>query len=615
VFFSPDRIRIFVETLVAAKQPKFSFEFSLAKLRFSKNWRPMLAIELSDLKIKAKDPCITNSTIQINSIIVPLDLFSIFKTNVQLGTVSVDHLKLYYREKECIKTPIENRDEETGFVSLERFFQKRWSKEIVNTTRFLKEFSVATIEIIENEKNISPIVIQDFNMNFYSAGKDKQSEANFSVKLDSTWVGKAPLGQITVSTIIKENELQLRSNGNLKEGQFQIGARWAIDRGEVSSKFSSQDIPIQNILDLAHHWNILSKITPAIKNQWANCDISISGSVYNILDQPLKLHQCRMYGDLGEIYIETENLKSLREGGTLEFQIQNISLKNMLSAFQLDKTWGFVSNFGNYSGVFKILNKNDVELSGNLKDIELYLPGLKEHAKLRIDALALNAEMKSGGFALKAMDFEIEKKQNQISFNTTLDSNGSGEAKLNIEGEVFSDETQRKLFAGHIPGALSVSGRSVVKDFKFTKIAGVLAVNNFQTYNWEMLGIKILPNFENDKWSFQVKANLFQLRPESKWVDFFNSLRVTGLNSVQGAVLENISFDSDYNLNGNNIWNWKGFSASLRKSSIKYFSEGGGSDQGEVSGSIRALAPNKTTRWDLSGSWTEPKAKLKTDKK
>ncbi|MEQ1666367.1 MAG: hypothetical protein ABL927_13435, partial [Bdellovibrionales bacterium] len=407
MFFSPDRIRIFVETLVAAKQPKFTFEFSIAKLRFSKNWRPMLAIELTDLKIKAKDPCITNSTIQINSIIVPLDLFSIFKTNVQLGTVSVDHLKLYYRDKECLRAPIENKEEETGFVSLERFFQKRWSKEVVNTTRFLKEFTVAKIEIIENEKNISPLIIQDFDMNFYSSGKDKQSEANFSVKLDSSWVGNAPLGQILVSAIIKENELQLHSRGNLKEGQFQFGARWAIDRGEVSSKFRSQDIPIQNFLDLSHHWNILSKITPVIKNQWANCDISIAGSVYSILDQPLKLHQCRMYGDLGEIYIETENLKSLREGGILEFQIQNISLKNMLSAFHLDKTWGFVSSFGNYSGVFKILNKNDVELSGNLKDIELYLPGLKEHAKFRIDALTLNAEMKSGNFVLAAKDFDL----------------------------------------------------------------------------------------------------------------------------------------------------------------------------------------------------------------
>ena len=99
VYFSPARVRDFVLQAALKKQPKFEFEFSTAQLKLADGWWPLVAIEFTNLKVQAKDTCITHSSLHVDKVTIPLQLNSLFSKRLKFGHIHGGDIQFFYRQE------------------------------------------------------------------------------------------------------------------------------------------------------------------------------------------------------------------------------------------------------------------------------------------------------------------------------------------------------------------------------------------------------------------------------------------------------------------------------------------------------------------------------------
>lgn len=591
VFFSPARVREIVEKVVLEKQPKFNIDFDSARLELAGAWWPSIAIELSGIQIKAKEPCITNSSFQVDRLIVPFQLSSLLDKKIKFGHVSAGDMRIYLRPTLCESTEQAEITVEDGIAPLERFFQKRWSKELINTTRFLDKLSIERLELLRDNENLSPANLKQFEMVFLA--DEGLSKLSFAVELGAPWVGKSEFGLIETEVHIRANEVQLFGEGNLKEGQFQINGKWAVDQGEASINLLSRDVPMLSIMELVHHWGVLKSFNPILKNQWASCDMGISGDIRKFRELELKLHQCRLYGDFGEINLKTTQINNLMEGGVLSFLVQDVDVKRVLSAFDFAKNWGLVSNFGRFTGVMNISGKNTYELNGSMRDFVMYISHLKAHARQKIDSAQVDLAMAGNRFSGRIFDFLVEEGSVAGGFSFNFSPAGDGLFQFSLDKVIFPPQVQKAIWGGEV-SASAVYGKGSVEKSEIKQLAGDLALVDLKTESWAFKNIKSKFNYSHGRLRLSAFADEFYIFPNSNW------------SVALPASLSQLKTELDFVDGGGH---WINFSAFDLKSDTKFESIGEWTRKNGLMGELIASNKNKIKHWSVGGAWTAPQLK------
>lgn len=608
VIFSPERMRLFVETKLAEKQPKFNIEFKSAKLQLADNWWPTIAIEVEGIGIKAKDNCITNSTIYIDKLIIPIQLSMLFSNKIKFGHVRAEQVRFFARPKSCEakNKTVENDDE---FVSLENFFQRRWSKEVVNTTRYIDELSINSLEFLRDDQALSPAKISNLNIRFFS--KVGESELNFSVKLGKPIVGEVEFGDIKMSARVQSDFVTLSGKGNLKEGQFQISTEWAVNRGDISFKIFSQDLPTQNVLNLMHHWGIVPEFKPTLKNEWLSCDITMQGAIRNFLNLPVNLHQCRLYGDLGEMTVATTKIDSLKSGGDFSVQIQNLNVKAVLSGLGMQNQGHWMSQFGYFTGDLRIFRKTNYELIGDIRSSEIYWANSSGQLRQKIERFFLKLNFDGEKFIGSAKNFVLSQGQIRGGIEFSLSPVDDGHFKINFSEIQLPAALQNALWNGILTG-VNVSAEGDTEGTKIKKIDATIRIHDFQTREWALNKLKMLTKFSDNIWSIKLAASSFELKSESKWhlflknlVSFSNLKTNTTLN---GEVVQNISSEMVVTASGEKV-EWRNLNAALSDKQTSLRSDGSWTNREGLDGLIKATYPKKSVTWFIFGEFGAPQIK------
>lgn len=611
VFFSPERVRHFVETKLSEKQPKFNIEFKSARLQLADNWWPTIAVELEGIAVRAKDPCITNSSIYIDQLVIPIQMSMLFSIKKKYGHVRAGQLRFFVRPATCtvkkhdVSSDNKNRDD---FASLENFFQNRWSKEVINTTRYLDELSIDSLEILRDDQALSPALASNVNMRFLA---DKgESTISFAILIGKPWVGEVELGPVKVSAQVGADFVTLKGKGNLKEGQFQIFSEWAVDRGDISLKVFSQDLPTQNVLNLMHHWGIVPELNPTLKNQWLSCDITMQGSIRNFLNLPIDLHQCRLYGDLGEMVVKTIKIGSLKTGGDFFVQIQDLNVKAVLSGLGLQSHWGVISQFGRFTGDLRIFNKVNYELVGDIRGSELYRVNSSGQLRQKLDRFFLKLNFDGSKFVGSANNFSIEAGHVKGGVDFVLSPSGDGHFKINLS-EMQLPGALQKLLWGGVLSNIDIQANGETGASKIKKINADVTIRDYQSNQWEMKKIKLLTKFSDSLWAIQLTASDLQLQPESKWYAVLQNLisfshlkghKASGDGGVvqnrviQNIVVQNIKTEMIVTDSDSKV-EWKNLSAALSDYRLLLSSEGRWTaDQG-----LDALIKTRNSKKSVTG--------------
>lgn len=605
VFFSPTQVRNFVTSIAAQNQPKFEFVFSDARLLLANDWWPTIAVEMSNLEVKAKDPCITNSTIVISRLVIPFQFAALLTKKVKFGHIHADEVQFFYRPSKCVIASPEN-NENDGVARFERFFQKRWSIEVVNTAKILRELSIDSLSIVRDNQPLPPAKVLNYHMDFFA---DKgESKLTFDVSLGEPWIGNAPFGLVHFNAQIHSDEVQLIGTGNLKEGQFQIINQWAIDRGEVSIKFNSQDLPLSSLLHTAQHWGILRGVPANIKNQWVDCDLSLSGNIRHIQELPIYLHQCRLYGDLGEMQVKTNSLKNILEGGELKLQIQKLNIERVLNSFNGGKNLGFISGFGHFSGEFKLVNTQDYLLEGEISGVEFYLSHMARRQRQNINGVKARFEYSKGKLSGLLEDFIIDQGQILGKASFQFIDEQAGAFQLAFDRIKLNPEVQKIIFDASVDD-FSLFGRGRMQELSLLDFNGSMSMKNLSTVNWNIQKMKMSAEYTDNLWHLNFQSDELNLAPESLWRKYLEEMRLQlNVGQVEGrfvAVRGEIEWDGT-------AGSWSEVSAIAQENHVKIKSNGSWNINEGIEGHIKAEATSgaPSAIWQMEGDWKNPQLKL-----
>ena len=604
MLFSPSRVRSFVYGVVSAKQPKFTIDFVGSELRLWDVWRPTIAIELANVTVKAKDPCVTNSLIQMDKIFIPLSIDSLFSENIVFGHVQAGNVRYFLRPANC-----ENREknETLALAVFERFFQTRWSKEVINTTRYLREFSMKTFELLRDNHSLAPLILEEFNMEF-DASKAKSS-VQFFVKVGEPWIGPTAVGRINVNSDIRSDEVSFSGRGFLKEGQFQLDLKWAVDSGDISVKLFNRDLPVQQVLQLTQHWGFLSSLRAEFTHQWLTCDITMDGRIRDFFTTPLKLHQCRFYGDLGHITVSTSELKNLNQVEGIVLEVQKLSFPKLLSALFQGRVWNQIGPAGTLTGQLSFTGMDTYELNSVIHDIELNAYPLNVNARQLIEKLNLHLTGDTFGVTAKLSQFTV--KDGHAEGFVGIKSNQTGEvtAEFDFSRILPSVDFQRLAFDSAFK-PIAARGEIVIKKSQIENVGAKLHFEEVHNLNWILKNALVQFDYDRSILKLQMKAQNLSLPPESRLKTLISELHTSVVSAPVDPALSKINGVAEYDFSQSH-WLWiSDFSSSTNGAK---FTAQGDYRQGVLNGLVnRTTSQSKV--WQIVGSISRPEIKAVDDR-
>ena len=259
-FFSPNRIRTWVEDVTSRRQPKFTLEFKEARLALAHGLTPGLAVEFIDLKVRARDKCVTGSEILIDKLNLPLQSTAVFSSQVKFGVVAAGDIRLTLKDPECeskldIPDEVDVTTELTGLERAERFMTKRWEREVQNTLALLEGLRFEQLDVVQDKDEATFISIKDFEGAIVA--EDNAAIFDFSIEPGVAVIGHEPIGKLRSHLVLGPEAITLKGRGNLKEGQYFTDMNWDVKTGFWSSKLRMQDMPASSLITLMGQWEIL----------------------------------------------------------------------------------------------------------------------------------------------------------------------------------------------------------------------------------------------------------------------------------------------------------------------------------------------------------------------
>lgn len=384
VLLSPEVVSKWVEGVVQRKQPKFNFKFETAKLSLADGWRPHLAVEITDLVVSAKDKCVTESVLQFDRVLVPIEFAALMKRKIQLGHVLADNIELDLRQSVC---SAKNADE---LETLESFFRRRWNKEIVNTSKFITELSIQQIRVRQDSAAEPKFHVTNVNVEFLAA--QSLGKATFEFWPGLEWVGSQPFGATQTALHISSDGMKWSAKGNLKEGQIHMNGSWRVEKNNLTIGVKWTDVPVAPLAALLTRWQMINLRQFEPRNQWSTCELNAQGPVREWRSLLFRASRCRLSGDYGEVQIVDNEWPILKgEMFPLKSNLKNIDLKKVSALFD-PKAFKNFSNFGTLNGTFSFSAQDHWRLQGALTGAEIYAPVFDGNYKRPLGLVEVDAE-------------------------------------------------------------------------------------------------------------------------------------------------------------------------------------------------------------------------------
>lgn len=424
VLLSPAFVRQWVDELVAKSQPRFTIEFEEARMSFGRGWVPQVAIELVGLYVRAKDPCITGSEIEVSQMVVPLNLRALFAGKVRFGAIDAEYVTYRHRPKRCEGKPTLRVPEPAPFdvateiAPLENFFEKRWNKEVVNTTRFLDELNLLELRFVHDEEIEPVFYLRDLHLDFFP--EQHEVELRFNFWPGVTIVGDQPFGPTGTALRITSDSLRWSASGNLKEGQFQSKGHWAVDDGKYEISVSWKDVPLTNFMALMSRWDFSGLQNFRINNQWFACGFTSDGEVRKALTNPLRFTACEFYGDTGRAKFAPFDVRPDRLRQTrYVLEAKNLDVRRFSAAIGYERWSPYLPRLGHFTGEIRSNMRDEMEAKGTIKGVEVYLGefGLPT-ARETIENATILATIKDSKFKIELSEIAGERIPKNLKVST-----------------------------------------------------------------------------------------------------------------------------------------------------------------------------------------------------
>jgi hypothetical protein len=432
VFFSPTRVRQWIDGVVARRQPKFHIEYKDVTVTLADGLFPGAAVEFSDLKITDRDPCRLGAALEIDRLNIPVPVRSLFAKDIQFGVLSAKNVRVRPGAVTCPEQmrllKIEKMDQPTSVWSrIESSVRKRWDQEVSRTFDLLDGIRVGEL-VFGNSVDfftLHDVVAQ-------RGQKSGQVQVQFEFRPGVRWTGPVAMGPLRTDVFVDKSELKVFGRGAVKEGQYQVDGQWRFADSWIDLDFEIRDLPAEALIGLWDQWKFITWDAPDLTNEWFNCRVSLATASHSFFETPVQLQNCRFFGDQGEAILRDGDLALLKgQVYPVDFHLEKVRVAALPS---LSVTGPHPSS--TVTGELRLMGAKNLSLKGRVADPQ-FSPAEGKFGVLKDKACSVQWLRTESGHTITLDEWHLISSSERFTVQFhTLDSGTklSWDASLNDPG-------------------------------------------------------------------------------------------------------------------------------------------------------------------------------------
>lgn len=583
VALSPKRI----QNEISARLDKAKVNVAIEGLQVSLNdgiW-PRLGFFSSRMTITPKVGCEAWEEIVVENLYLPLGWHH---DALAFRTLEADQVRVRAREEPCpenILKPTSSEDVKTLAASQDfTTLADRWRHEVANFQKYLNQVRIHKLTIATG--NGRELAFQNL---------DLIAEA-WPVRMSFDWM-LSGVGWIQAQVQGQEDNLELKFNSAVKEGQAKGVAQFDLVQGQLQSELDIQHWPLQHLVDQARVWGAKTSFAP--KSTWFTCRVKSVSAWAQIKSALLDFDNCSISGSLGTVQLEDLKFRAdaIEKFSPFRVVVEKLDLRQLTQSLGHEGLSGVLTEFGWLSGNLDIKGLHDLSWKGQLNDAVLQFSSGGRRVYQKITTSALDLQLKDEKLTGLLQKFVLDRGQITGRIQIDLDQNiRNGFLLVQLPNVELNPEVQNTMIDGQFSG-LSLQGRVAIEQGQIQSWVGDVSADKIQTRYLAAQGIKVKTNFIEQKLSGRGKVAQILVNPDHS---IYSKLQAQWGESEPGHPMQFNIEDTQFTVDKTGL-QWKQLFAKLKKQNISGY--GFWQFDGPVSGEIMLASEHqKKLKWHLKGS-------------
>lgn len=609
-YFSNENITAKLNEAIKQVQTDFQLSFESARLSLKRGLLPRFMIHVQNVELSTQDPCYYFSELKSEFVELPISIFQLLRGQnpVQNLRLTTAELRLYPGRGGCFQSLDSN-----GRDVFRQVIPQHGSRETAAepaTQAMLEgpaEYPVESVEIdqlrifVDNDQN-SLLEIEDLQFSLMSL-KDRHIRLTSKVHLFKENDAQDFFTHGILSADFKElpeKQLEFNIKGHVREGSYQIKSQVNLEQRsyEISSDF--QHVPLAPILSLFQRLKLFKSDFPA-KKVWTSFSASSHGLLNDLKTAQLSIRPVEVEGEVGSLLSSEVLITNLVNPEISPFfvSILKLNLDEVLKQIPDRNQHPYFSRLGEFQGQLKFHSRNQMELSGIHKNLDLIFSNEGKREIQSVHNIILNANFSNGQW--KAHVPRADFVAGIFSGDLNYERNSAGDQNLiaDVQEIQFSPRVQKIMTRGGEIGMTSFKYEALWNGQTTFSEKGIFRLVELNAYGLEIKSINGAVQNRKNGHALQVSARSLIIDQNSAIAPRLQPLL---LESSGRNPLKDISGQFEIRSFDNLTWT----NVTAKNLMGQYLIQGSWDESQSLSGSILLKSGRRSLTWNIAGERSNP---------
>lgn len=498
LYFSPTTIKSWVLQVMASQNTKLDVRFDTARLSLSRGAIPQLAIVLTHVEDVPEARCLTEPSVRIAELRIPVNVASLLSGHPTLGIVAGEDLMIDLDgiKRRCPsltvsadrpRKPIAAHPPTKPSSSSESTEAPTkpaaatsdapgvvwWrSEQLGALKKLVAGFDLSRVEL-RYEKKTKYIYLESFSVR--SGGGEDSIRVSTDLLIPPEVSFGEEIPPLSIEADAKPTSASVRISATLNEGKLQAFAFLAPAADgelEIDARLNVTNAPLSTLVPLLSKAG-LAKETFQPKFVWLDCEASIRGNFQRLFrEHPLHLANCALAGNVGRIQLDAATRQPDGRWEPFSVRFAQVDLRRFLETFGAKGPDGVANDFGRLSGRLEMRSESDAHFEGMLERAQIRFSSRSVRAVQNV--IRMGAKFDLRGERMTGVIDRVRLDQGIFAGSLVFDLDRelrSGDVKLNVE-ELKLDPIVQKVLVGGAIGSLTGQGEARIGEGHLLSVKG-----------------------------------------------------------------------------------------------------------------------------------------------
>lgn len=491
VYFSPDRIKSWVQSAIENQNTKLSLVFQSARLKLASGAVPQLAIVLNGVEFTPHPDCVPEPSLRVAELELPFRFVSLLRGQLAIGTVTADDIvvdldRFKNRCRESKSHPTSelknSRDEAPVTAKVSGTMAKPWWKEdqLLQIQELISGVKFSKVEI-QFEDRAKSIVLESFSARS-NHGSDTV-EVKSDLRIPRELVFGEELPPLSLKASVQSDSMEVSVAVPLSEGQLNAWAALvpSSDGGlEIDARIAVGDVPLSTMGPLLTKTG-LAQLTFRPKFLWLDCEARVKGRFQGLFrDNPVHFERCLVEGNGGSVHVDSAVRNPSGTWEPFVVRLSQVDVRRLLETFSLEGPDGVANNFGQLSGEVGIQSGDEAHFKGVVDGAQIRFSSRSVRAVQTLQRVQVRADLKGDTVSgsIHRVDLKGGLFDGHVDFTMNRSFN-SGSIFVKIDSLVLDEKIQDLLVGGRM-GVVAGEAKVDVLEGGLSNLRGDFQLNDVE---------------------------------------------------------------------------------------------------------------------------------------